>query len=50
MTNPSLALAGNAPGRLHQSVSRWPYSKIPLADFARACKAMGLDGIDLLQP
>ena len=39
-----------AAGRLRQSVSRWPYSKIPLPDFARACKAMGLDGIDLLQP
>lgn len=37
-------------GRLKQSVSRWPYSKIPLPEFARACKAMGLAGIDLLQP
>jgi len=44
------ALAAPAPGRLKQSVSRWPYSKIPLPDFARACKAMGLAGIDLLQP
>jgi len=37
-------------GRLKQSVSRWPYSKIPLPEFARAAKAMGLAGIDLLQP
>lgn len=37
-------------GRLKQSVSRWPYGKIPLPEFARACKAMGLAGIDLLQP
>jgi hydroxypyruvate isomerase len=37
-------------GRLKQSVSRWPYSKIPLPEFCRACKAMGLAGIDLLQP
>ena len=37
-------------GRLNQSVSRWPYSSIPLPEFARACKAMGLAGIDLLQP
>ena len=37
-------------GRLRQSVSRWPYGRIPLPEFARACKAMGLAGIDLLQP
>src|SRR5689334_5757835 len=39
-----------AAGRLKQSVSRWPYGKIPLPEFARACKATGLAGIDLLQP
>jgi hydroxypyruvate isomerase len=44
MTTPSGA------GRLKQSVSRWPYSRIPLPEFARACKAMGLVAIDLLQP
>jgi hydroxypyruvate isomerase len=37
-------------GRLKQSVSRWPYSKIPLPEFARAAKGMGLAAIDLLQP
>lgn len=37
-------------GRLKQSVSRWPYSKIPLPEFCDACKAMGLAAIDLLQP
>ena len=37
-------------GRLKQSVSRWPYSRIPLPDFCRACKAMGIVAIDLLQP
>ncbi len=37
-------------GRIRQSVSRWPYSSIPLPEFARAAKAMGLAGIDLLQP
>jgi hydroxypyruvate isomerase len=37
-------------GRLKQSVSRWPYSKIPLPEFCRACKAMGIVAIDLLQP
>jgi hydroxypyruvate isomerase len=46
----AIAHVGSASGRLKQSVSRWPYSKIPLPEFARACKAMGLDGIDLLQP
>ncbi len=37
-------------GRLRQSVSRWPFAQIPLRDFCRAAKAMGLPGIDLLQP
>jgi hydroxypyruvate isomerase len=37
-------------GRLRQSVSRWPYSSIPLPDFCRAAAAMGIRAIDLLQP
>src|SRR5260221_4037765 len=37
-------------GRLKQSVSYWPYGKIPLADFAAAAKKLGLVAIDLLQP
>jgi hydroxypyruvate isomerase len=37
-------------GRIKQSVSRWPYSKIPLPEFAKAAKRIGLAGIDLLQP
>jgi hydroxypyruvate isomerase len=36
--------------RLKQSVSRWPYSKIPLPEFCKACKSMGIAAIDLLQP
>ena len=36
--------------RLKQSVSRWPYSSIPLPEFCDACKAMGLVAVDLLQP
>jgi hydroxypyruvate isomerase len=44
-----VALKGAA-GRLKQSVSRWPYSRIPLPEFCRACAAMGLAAIDLLQP
>ena len=37
-------------GRLQQSVSYWPYGRIPLAEFARASKQLGLVAIDLLQP
>jgi hydroxypyruvate isomerase len=40
----------NRKGRIKQSVSRWPYSKIPLPEFCKACAAMGLKAIDLLQP
>ncbi len=36
-------------GRLRQSVSRWPYAAIPLADFCKAIAAMGLTAIDLLE-
>jgi hydroxypyruvate isomerase len=36
-------------GRLKQSVSRWCYQKIPLADFCRAVADMGLTAIDLLE-
>jgi hydroxypyruvate isomerase len=41
---------GEVSGRVKQSVSRWPYSRIPLPEFCRACKAMGIVAIDLLQP
>jgi hydroxypyruvate isomerase len=36
-------------GRLKQSVSRWCYQKIPLPEFARSVKEMGLTAIDLLK-
>jgi hydroxypyruvate isomerase len=36
------------PGRLNQSVSRWPYASIPFPDFCRAVSGMGLTAIDLL--
>ena len=36
-------------GRLKQSVSRWPYGRIPLPEFAKACAEMGLTAIDLLE-
>jgi hydroxypyruvate isomerase len=35
---------------IHQSVSRWCYPKISLDDLCTAAAAMGLKGIDLLQP
>jgi hydroxypyruvate isomerase len=38
-----------AKGRLKQSVSRWPYQKIPLPEFCRALVEMGLPAIDLLE-
>src|SRR6266542_4137416 len=37
-------------GRLKQSVCRWAVQAIPLPDLCRAGAAMGLAGIDLLQP
>jgi hydroxypyruvate isomerase len=36
-------------GRLKQAVSRWPYQKIALPEFCRACADMGLTAIDLLE-
>jgi hydroxypyruvate isomerase len=36
-------------GRLKQSVSRWPYQKIPLPEFCRAVADMGMSAIDLLE-
>ena len=49
-TPPATGRDTRAAGRLRQSVSRWPFRGIPLPDFCRAAKAMGLAGIDLLQP
>jgi hydroxypyruvate isomerase len=46
----ALATENPPAGRLKQSVSRWPYSRIPLPEFCRACKGMGIVAIDLLQP
>ncbi len=37
-------------GRIHQSVCRWCYAKMSIDDLAIAGAAMGLKGIDLLQP
>ncbi len=35
-------------GNIHHSVSQWCYSDIPLAEFAKACKDMGIESIELL--
>lgn len=35
-------------GNIHHSVSQWCYGDIPLEDFAKACKDMGLESIELL--
>jgi len=50
---PSLAFPSDAAprkGRIHQSVSRWCYSQIPLDQLAEYGAGIGLRGIDLLQP
>lgn len=35
-------------GNIHHSVSQWCYGDIPLEEFARACKEMGIESIELL--
>ncbi len=42
--------SGRPPVRLKQSVCRWPFQHIPLADLCRAAAGMGLAAIDLLGP
>lgn len=37
-------------GRIRQSVSRWCYKQIPLEKLCAEAAAMGLKGVDLLQP
>src|SRR3982751_1894502 len=56
-TSAGLALAATAPvapaapaGRLKQSAARWCYGKIPMEDFCRQAAALGLSGIDLVEP
>jgi hydroxypyruvate isomerase len=39
-----------ASGRLKQSVCRWPYQDIPLPQFCKAARDLGLAAIDLLHP
>src|SRR3982751_1990667 len=56
-TSAGLALAATAPlapaapaGRLKQSAARWCYNKIPLEDLCREGAALGLSGVDLVEP
>ena len=37
-------------GKINHAVCRWCYQDIPLEKFARACKEMGIQAIDLLKP
>lgn len=52
---PFTAFAGtsNSPsplkGNIHHSVSQWCYGDIPLEDFAKICKEMGIESIELLK-
>ena len=47
---PNLASATGAAraGRLRQSVCRWPYNVVPLPEFCRRAKQLGLVAVDLL--
>jgi hydroxypyruvate isomerase len=49
--SPAVSAARPAPsaGRLKQSACRWPYNDIPLPEFCRRAKQIGLAAIDLLQ-
>ena len=40
----------SVPGRLRQSVCRWPFASIPLDEFCRGAREIGLEAIDLLYP
>jgi hydroxypyruvate isomerase len=39
-----------ATGGIRHSVCRWCYNKIPLEEFARAAKGMGIESVELLGP
>ena len=38
------------PGRLHQSVCRWPFEQVPLEEFLFGVARLGLEAVDLLYP
>jgi hydroxypyruvate isomerase len=41
---------GNLKGRINHSVCKWCYGKIPLEEFCKAAKEIGLTSVELLQP
>ncbi len=46
----SETISGDSTRRLRQSVCRATFSKIPLEEFCVACKEIGLESIELLEP
>ncbi len=42
--------ASGLKGRIHHSVCKWCYPKVPLEDLCTAGKAMGITSIDLVEP
>ncbi len=44
----SVTAAPLSTGRVKQSVCRWPFNKIPLPEFFKACAEMGLPAMELL--
>jgi len=49
LASPVAAKPTPGAGRLKQSVCRWPYNKVPLPEFCRRTKQLGLAAVDLLQ-
>src|SRR5581483_9796088 len=41
---------GSLKGRVNHSVCKWCYAKVPLEDFCKASKDMGLKSVELLNP
>src|SRR5687768_4596552 len=44
------AAAGQTKRRVNHSVCKWCYGKIPLDEFCKAAKEIGLSSVELLQP
>ena len=40
----------NMKGKINHSVCKWCYNQIPLEEFAKNVKSMGIKGIDLIGP
>ena len=45
-----IAAGAKLKGRIKQSVSKWCYGKIPMPEFCKACRDMGIVGVDLVGP